>query len=109
MAPGYANGWMMLGRSQLQHRMAIPAVGSPKRELEPGRFVLCDQYVDRTNGRTDTFFLGPNVIHVSAVDPYCPDMTPHPETVLARELAMCCVNVFPFQTMTLVSVMPILP
>src|SRR4029079_14575637 len=31
-------------------------------------FVLCDQFVDRTRGRADTFFHGPIVTHVSAAD-----------------------------------------
>jgi 5'-methylthioadenosine phosphorylase len=36
--------------------------------------VVCDQFVDRTNGRRDTFYDGPVTTHVSAADPYCPDL-----------------------------------
>lgn len=50
------------------------ASGSLKPEIEPGHFVVCDQFVDRTNGRPDTFFDGPQVMHVSSADPYCPNM-----------------------------------
>jgi 5'-methylthioadenosine phosphorylase len=36
--------------------------------------VLCDQFVDRTRGRADTFFDGPIVSHVSAADIYDPQL-----------------------------------
>jgi 5'-methylthioadenosine phosphorylase len=36
--------------------------------------VVCDQFVDRTSGRRDTFYDGPVTTHVSAADPYCPDL-----------------------------------
>ena len=50
------------------------AVGSLKKEIKPGDFVISDQYIDRTTGRTDTFYDGPIATHVSAADPYCPEM-----------------------------------
>ncbi len=34
--------------------------------------MICDQFVDRTSGREDTFYDGPQTTHVSAADPYCP-------------------------------------
>ncbi|MGH3057593.1 MAG: MTAP family purine nucleoside phosphorylase, partial [Gaiellaceae bacterium] len=43
-------------------------------ELELGEFVVCDQFVDRTSGRADTFYDGPETTHVSAADPYCPEL-----------------------------------
>lgn len=52
------------------------AVGSLRPELEPGSVVICDQFVDRTRGRRDTFFDGPNVAHLSAADPYCSELRP---------------------------------
>jgi 5'-methylthioadenosine phosphorylase len=57
------------------------ACGSLRPELSPGTFVLCDQFVDRTMGRESTFYDGPQTTHVSAADPYCPD--------LRRVLAEC--------------------
>lgn len=48
------------------------AAGSLQEHVQPGDFVVCDQYVDRTNGRADTFFDGPIVTHVSAANPYHP-------------------------------------
>lgn len=50
------------------------AAGSLQKHVEPGSIVFCDQFVDWTNGRTDTFFDGPVVTHVSAAEPYCPQM-----------------------------------
>ncbi len=50
------------------------ASGALKAELELGEFVVCDQFVDRTWGRADTFYEGPETTHVSAADPYCPDL-----------------------------------
>lgn len=50
------------------------ASGSLQAGIEPGHFVVCDQLVDRTSGRADTFFDGPVVNHVSFADPYCPEL-----------------------------------
>ncbi|MEZ0536057.1 S-methyl-5'-thioadenosine phosphorylase [Caldicellulosiruptoraceae bacterium PP1] len=58
----------MLGVKKI---IAPTASGSLKPEIKPGDFVVCDQFVDRTWGRQDTFFEGPEVKHVSAAKPYC--------------------------------------
>lgn len=50
------------------------AAGSLKREVEPGHFVVSDQLVDRTSGRKDTFYDGPQTTHVSFAEPYCPEL-----------------------------------
>lgn len=50
------------------------AAGSLARHVEPGHFVVCDQWVDRTHGRADTFYEGPIVAHISPADPYCPEL-----------------------------------
>jgi len=50
------------------------ASGGLKAELQLGEFVVCDQFVDRTHGRKDTFYEGPETTHVSAADPYCLDL-----------------------------------
>jgi 5'-methylthioadenosine phosphorylase len=49
-------------------------VGSLRRDLHPGQFVVVDQLVDRTWGRPDTYLDGPAVEHVSFADPYCPEL-----------------------------------
>lgn len=48
------------------------ASGSLQPHIKPGDFVVCDQFVDRTWGRKDTFFEGPDIKHVSPAHPYCP-------------------------------------
>jgi 5'-methylthioadenosine phosphorylase len=50
------------------------AAGSLQPHVKPGDFVVCDQLVDRTWGREDTFYDGPETTHVSFADPYCPTM-----------------------------------
>src|SRR5262245_24593029 len=50
------------------------AAGSLQAHVEPGHFVVSDQFVDRTSGRADTFFDGPIVSHVSSADPYDPQL-----------------------------------
>ena len=54
--------------------LAPCAAGSLKPWIQPGNFVVCDQFIDRTRARQDTFFDGPPVTHVSAADPYCPEL-----------------------------------
>jgi len=54
--------------------LAISAVGSLQEELEPGRFVVVDQFIDRTRGRESSFF-GPGMVaHVSMAEPVCERM-----------------------------------
>ncbi|MGH9165862.1 MAG: S-methyl-5'-thioadenosine phosphorylase [Acidimicrobiales bacterium] len=68
-----ANLWAM--RELGVRRIIGPcAAGSLQPDVRPGDFVLCDQLVDRTSGRADTFFDGGVVGHVSFADPYCPDL-----------------------------------
>src|SRR5574340_6382 len=50
------------------------ACGSLQPHVKRGDFVICDQFVDRTSGRKDTFYDGPTTTHVSSADPYCPTM-----------------------------------
>lgn len=70
-----ANLWAMkeLG---VQRIIGPCAAGSLQAHVELGSFVVCDQFVDRTSGRVQTFYDGPITTHVSAADPYCPEMRP---------------------------------
>jgi len=75
-----ANLWAM--RELGVTRLLVPcAVGSLRRDVPPGTFVICDQLVNRTSGRADTFYDGPVVTHVGFADPYCPEL---------RSLAAAC-------------------
>jgi len=68
-----ANVWAM---HELGVRRIIgpSAVGSLRPDLHPGDLVICDQFFDRTSGRADTYYPGPDVVHVSVADPYCPEL-----------------------------------
>lgn len=70
MIPYRANLWAMkeLGVKRI---IGPCAAGSLKMDVKPGEFVICDQFVDRTSARIDTFYDGPITTHVSAADPYC--------------------------------------
>ncbi|HOB30772.1 MAG TPA: S-methyl-5'-thioadenosine phosphorylase [Bacillota bacterium] len=59
------------------------AVGSLQPQVHPGDFVFCDQFVDRTTGRKDTFYDGPTTVHLSSCDPYCPEL---------REIGIKCAE-----------------
>jgi 5'-methylthioadenosine phosphorylase len=50
------------------------AAGSLQPHVKPGSFVVSDQLVDRTWGRADTFYDGPETTHIAFADPYCPTM-----------------------------------
>jgi 5'-methylthioadenosine phosphorylase len=54
--------------------LAPTASGSLQADIKPGDFVICDQFIDRTSGRKDTFFDGPETRHISAAHPYCPEL-----------------------------------
>ncbi len=71
--PYRANVWAM--RELGVRRLLGPnASGALTEELALGEFVVCDQFLDRTWGRDDTFYDRGQVTHVSAADPYCPDL-----------------------------------
>ncbi len=61
-------------QAQVGRILAPCAVGSLQAEIAPGHVVIPDQFVDRTWGRADTYWDGPSVQHVSAADPYCPEL-----------------------------------
>ena len=68
-----ANVWAMRSLG-VQAVISPCAAGSLQRHVEPGHFVVSDQFVDRTTGRADTFFDGPIVSHVSAAEIYDPTL-----------------------------------
>ena len=49
--------------------VSVSAVGSLKEDLSPGKFVLVDQFIDRTFSRNKTFFDEDIVAHVSMAHP----------------------------------------
>jgi 5'-methylthioadenosine phosphorylase len=53
--------------------IAPTSVGSLNRQIEPGHFVVPDQFVNFTK-RDDTFYEERPVTHISMSEPYCPHM-----------------------------------
>ena len=49
--------------------VSVSAVGSLKEDLGPGKFVIIDQFIDRTFARAKTFFDDEIVTHVSMAHP----------------------------------------
>ena len=81
-----ANLWAMaqLGVTRV---IAPTAAGSLQPTVKPGDFVVCDQFVDRTYARAQTFYDGPRVVHISTADPYCPELRAL-SIVVGRELGV---------------------
>jgi 5'-methylthioadenosine phosphorylase len=61
-------------RAGVTDLVSVSACGSFKPELQPGLFVLVDQYVDRTHGRQSSFFGKGCVAHVSMAHPVAPKL-----------------------------------
>jgi 5'-methylthioadenosine phosphorylase len=70
-----ANVWAMWSLG-VRRIIGPCAAGSLQPLVKPGDFVVCDQFVDRTNARADTYYDGPVSVHVSSADPYCPELRP---------------------------------
>ena len=67
-----ANIWALksLGVEEI---FATTATGSCNRNMEAGHFVVCDQLLDFTKGRINTFYDNPDwgVAHADFTNPYC--------------------------------------
>jgi 5'-methylthioadenosine phosphorylase len=91
-----ANVWAM--REAGVRRIVGPcACGSLQPDLHPGTFVVADQFVDRTSARADTFY-DDRTVHVSAADPYCPDL----RRVLIEEAEALGIEVRPGGTVVVI-------
>jgi 5'-methylthioadenosine phosphorylase len=64
--------------------ISVSAVGSLKEELEPGKFVIVDQFIDRTFSRVKTFFDEEIVAHVSMAKPTSSGLSDCCETALKK-------------------------
>ena len=53
------------------HIVAFGATGSLREEIGLGDLVICDQLIDRTDGRTRTFY-EQCAVHVEFAEPFCP-------------------------------------
>ena len=60
-----------LKRAGVTDLISVSACGSLREHLEPGSFVLVDQFIDRTIAREKSFFGTGLVAHVSMAHPVC--------------------------------------
>jgi len=69
--------------------ISVSAVGSLKADLEPGKFVIVDQFIDRTFSRKKTFFDEEIVAHVSMAKPVSPGLSDCCESALKKLNIKC--------------------
>lgn len=70
----------------VRHVIATCVVGSLRQEIEPGTFVVPDQFINLTWGRDDTFDSDRRLVHLPMAHPYCS----HIGKTLSRELEGLC-------------------
>ncbi len=59
----------------VERLIGINSVGSLKEEFQPNDLLIPDQLIDRTRGRTSTFFGEGIVAHVPFGEPFCPSLS----------------------------------
>ena len=72
--------------------LSSSAVGGLRAGFGPGNFVVTDQFIDRTQGRADTYFDGTvangvapaGVQHLPAAEPFCPHLRSFLDSALAE-------------------------
>ena len=74
-----------LKRAGVTDLVSLSAVGSLKAELPPGKFVLVDQFIDKTFKRESSFFGTGLVAHVPFGDPVSPLLVKAVEQALQAE------------------------
>ncbi|HQA19071.1 MAG TPA: MTAP family purine nucleoside phosphorylase, partial [Novosphingobium sp.] len=78
----------VLKRCGVTDVVAVSAIGSLNPAMMPGHFVAVDQFIDRTQGRENSFF-GPGLVgHVSLADPVCPRLFSGLVDAIGKEKAM---------------------
>ena len=63
-----------LKRCGVNRLFSFSAVGSLSEKIEPGTFVIVDQFIDQTFARKKSFFHDGFVAHVSMANPVCSDL-----------------------------------
>lgn len=82
-----ANIWAlkMLGIDRI---IGVSACGSLREDFAPGNIVIPDQLFDHTHNRPRSFFSEGVVVHISAAEPFCPELS----TLLHQSVSECdCV------------------
>jgi len=68
-----ANVWA-LASVGVRAIISTAAVGAVHPDYPVGSLVIVDQYLDRTHGRSDTFYDRGSVQHLASADPFCPEL-----------------------------------
>jgi len=68
-----ANIWALraLGAERI---LATNAVGAINPDIRPGDLVIPHDIIDFTRSRAQTFYEGPDVVHVDVSEPFCPEL-----------------------------------
>lgn len=66
----------------VQQVVGTCVVGSLRKEIKPGSFVVLDQFINLTWGRDDTHEIDRELIHLPMAQPYCE----HVREIVTREL-----------------------
>ncbi|MBI2101272.1 S-methyl-5'-thioadenosine phosphorylase [Candidatus Woesearchaeota archaeon] len=67
----YRANIMALKEQGCTHIIATTACGSLREEIKPGHLVFCDQFIDRTTKRHQTFYDSDKVCHIPMAEPFC--------------------------------------
>lgn len=65
-----------------EHVIGTCVAGSLRQEIEPGTFLIPDQFINLTWGRDDTFSVDQRVLHLPMAEPYCQCTTQNITAVL---------------------------
>jgi 5'-methylthioadenosine phosphorylase len=76
-----ANVWALASLG-VKAIVSSSAVGGVDPDYPPGTLVVTDQFIDRTQARSDTFYDEGSVQHLPAADPFCPTLNATARTVL---------------------------
>jgi len=82
----------------VRHVIATCVSGSLRKEIEPGTFVVPDQFINFTWGRDDTFEVDRELIHLPMAQPYCE----HIRALIVRELKAMDENCKPAGTVVVI-------
>ncbi len=72
--PQRANIWALASLG-VDHIVSVSAVGSLREEIAPLHMVVPDQLIDKTHGRSSTFFGRGVVAHIAFDAPFCPTLS----------------------------------
>lgn len=85
--PYKANLWALKSIG-VRHVIATCVVGSLRKEIEPGTFVIPDQFINFTWGRDDTYGSDRQLVHLQMAEPYCE----HLRSVMIQEINTMRLN-----------------